>query len=116
MDIQAEYVPIRLQLEQRLHELQGQVAHLEHHLRRVDGPHSADFEEQATDQEGDEVMQALDDSGRRELQDIESALARMDAGIYGICERTGKRIPLRRLQLVPTARETVPARHDEDED
>ena len=75
MDIQAEYVPIRLQLEQRLHELQGQVAHLEHHLRRVDGPHSADFEEQATDQEGDEVMQALDDSGRRELQDIESALA-----------------------------------------
>lgn len=114
MDIQPEYMPIRQQLEHRLHELQGKVAHLEHHLRRVDGPHSADFEEQATDQEGDEVMQALDDSGRRELQDIESALARMDAGIYGICERTGKRIPLRRLQLVPTARETVPGVHDDD--
>ncbi len=101
-------------MEHRLVELRGQVAQLEHHLRRVDGPHSADFEEQATDQEGDEVIQALDDSGRRELQDIESALARMDAGIYGICERTGGRIPLRRLQLVPTARETVPGKGDDD--
>lgn len=115
MELQAEYLPIRAKLEHRLLELRQQVAHLEHHLRRVDGPHSADFEEQATDQEGDEVMQALDDSGRRELQDIESALARMDAGIYGICERTGGRIPLRRLQLVPTARETVPGTGDDDE-
>ena len=115
MDYQSDYLPLRAQLEQRMHDLQGQVAHLEHHLRRVDGPHSADFEEQATDQEGDEVMQALDDSGRRELQDIQSALARMDAGTYGICERTGRRIPLRRLQLVPTARETVPGRHDDED-
>jgi RNA polymerase-binding transcription factor DksA len=114
MDLQAEYLPIRAKLEHRLVELRGQVAQLEHHLRRVDGPHSADFEEQATDQEGDEVMQALDDSGRRELQDIESALARMDAGMYGICERTGRRIPLKRLQLVPTARETVPGKGDDD--
>lgn len=115
MELQAEYLPIRAALEHRLLELRHHVARLEHHLRRVDGPHSADFEEQATDQEGDEVIQALDDSGRRELQDIESALARMDAGTYGICERTGRRIPLRRLQLVPTARETVPGTADDDE-
>lgn len=115
MDLQPEYQPIRVKLEHRLLELRRQVEHLEHHLRRVDGPHSADFEEQATDQEGDEVMQALDDSGRRELQDIESALARMDAGTYGICERTGRRIPIRRLQLVPTARETVPGTGEDDE-
>ena len=45
--------------------------------------------------------------GERESQivaDIDQALLRMDEGTYGVCQRCGKEISLRRLEAVPTAR------------
>jgi RNA polymerase-binding transcription factor len=39
-----------------------------------------------------------------ELREVEEALARLDAGTYGICEVCGKPIPDERLEAVPTAR------------
>ena len=109
-----EYAPIREQLLARLEVLRGRVFAMEHELRHADGPAAQDSEDRASDSEHEEVLVALDDSGRRELQEIEAALARMDAGTYGICERTGHRIPLKRLMLVPTARFVVPG-HEDDE-
>jgi RNA polymerase-binding transcription factor DksA len=38
-----------------------------------------------------------------ELTQTTSALGRLDAGTYGVCERCGAPIPLRRLQIVPSA-------------
>ncbi|MBM4343631.1 MAG: TraR/DksA family transcriptional regulator [Deltaproteobacteria bacterium] len=108
-----EYVAIKEKLEERLALLQGRVSELEAHLRQAHLQPGRDFEDMATDAEDDEVYQQLDDSGRQEVHEILAALARMDAGTYGLCERTGNRIPLRRLQAIPTARFTVPARDDD---
>ena len=108
-----EYATLKEKLEERLNVLQGRVVELEAHLRQSHLQPGRDFEDMATDAEDDEVFQQLDDSGRQELHEIQAALARMDAGTYGLCERTGNRIPLRRLQVIPTARYTVPSSDDD---
>jgi RNA polymerase-binding transcription factor DksA len=41
---------------------------------------------------------------RHTLEEIDAALARMDAGTYGICEVSGKPIPVERLEAIPWAR------------
>lgn len=38
-----------------------------------------------------------------ELTDVERALARIDAGTYGVCERCGQKISVGRLEARPTA-------------
>ena len=38
-----------------------------------------------------------------ELTDVDRALARIDAGTYGICERCGQKISVARLEARPTA-------------
>ncbi|HEU5140440.1 MAG TPA: TraR/DksA C4-type zinc finger protein [Bacillales bacterium] len=44
-----------------------------------------------------------------ELRDVQHALEKMENGTYGICETTGKAIPLERLRAIPTARTIVEA-------
>lgn len=46
----------------------------------------------------------LYDQLRRELDDIESALERMDAGSYGTCEVCGNEISAARLEAMPATR------------
>jgi len=46
----------------------------------------------------------LYDQLRRELDDIEHALARMDDGTYGTCEVCGTRIGEARLEMLPATR------------
>lgn len=41
------------------------------------------------------------------LSQIDHALKRIDAGVYGICELSGKPIPRERLEAIPFARYTV---------
>jgi RNA polymerase-binding transcription factor DksA len=41
------------------------------------------------------------------LYEIEEAIKRMDAGTYGICEMSEKKIPQLRLEAIPFARYTV---------
>ena len=45
----------------------------------------------------------------RELQQIDNALAQMEAGTYGICEITGKEIPIARLEALPYVTTTIEA-------
>lgn len=108
-----EYEPLRAKLQERLAMLRDHVSELESHLRQSHLQPGRDFEDMATDAEDDEVFQQLDDTGRQEVNEILAALARMDAGTYGLCERTGGRIPLGRLQAVPTARFSIPTRDDD---
>ena len=97
----------RTQLEDRLAQLSNRVERIEGHLRHTDNTVNADFADRATEAENDEVLQGLDDEGRRELFEIRSALARIDAGTYGVCESCGDKIPEGRLKLVPHARHCV---------
>jgi RNA polymerase-binding transcription factor DksA len=44
---------------------------------------------------------------RQTIDEIDAALARLDAGTYGICEYSGEPIPEERLEAIPWARERV---------
>ncbi len=96
------------ELEQHLHEQQ------EHHhsesastgeLSQYDN-HPADSATELYEREKDF---ALEGQARNEYQEVTAALQRLDDGSYGICEQTGERIPLERLEANPTARTTVSA-------
>lgn len=50
---------------------------------------------------------ALSASARAILEEIDRALAKLDAGTYGICEVSGQPIPSERLEAIPWARERV---------
>ncbi len=64
---------------------------------------SGDMLDAALDSAQDEISCQLAEVESRELTNIENALERMRNGTYGICEMTGKPIPLARLQALPYA-------------
>lgn len=53
-------------------------------------------------------LSGLLDGAREELQQVDDALARMDAGTYGVCANCGERIPAARLRVRPFAEYCVP--------
>lgn len=55
----------------------------------------------------DEVRSAEEDRDEGELREVEAALARLDAGQYGICVDCDEAIPLARLQARPSAARCV---------
>ncbi len=54
-----------------------------------------------------EQQQTLLESLRANLDEIDAALARVDAGTYGVDEVTGEPIDAARLEVFPTARTNV---------
>jgi len=88
----------REQLEQRLADLDTRLHEIEDEL---DSHQSKDWEELATEREGDEALEALGVSGQAEMQQIKAALARMDVGEYGYCVKCGAQIREARLDLLP---------------
>lgn len=79
------------ELDSRLHEIEDE----------LDAPHSKDWEESAVEREGDEVLEALGQSGEAEISQIRAALQRMREGEYGYCVQCGNEIPAARLDLLP---------------
>lgn len=53
-------------------------------------------------------LTGLADAARSRLQQIDDALARLDAGTYGRCAGCGRQIPAGRLQVRPFAQHCVP--------
>lgn len=62
---------------------------------------SADWSEQASERENDEVLESLGNSSEAELAMIKHALLRLDAGHYFQCDECGAAIPEARLDLLP---------------
>ena len=60
--------------------------------------HLADTASETYERELDE---GLEDDAREQLRQVDEALARLDAGTYGICSVCGKEIPVERLEAVP---------------
>lgn len=92
------YQDVRAVLQKKLEQLQQRVGKIERDLRQTPEP---DSEERAIGRENDEVLEHLDDKGREELQLLQTALARIDAGTYGICTKCGVQISSSRLQALP---------------
>ena len=74
-------------------------------LREMSGD-AADF---AAESSSTELNSQLAEVESREIKQIDNALARMEAGVYGLCEVTGKEIPLPRLEALPYATTSIEA-------
>ena len=88
----------RAQLEARLGVLDARLHEIEDEL---DSHQSKDWEELATEREGDEVLEQMGVSGQAEIRKIKAALARMDDGEYGFCVKCGHPISEDRLDVLP---------------
>jgi len=62
---------------------------------------SADWSEQASERENDEVLESLGNSSEQELEMIKFALLRIENGTYFQCDKCGEDIPTARLELLP---------------
>lgn len=71
----------------------------------------ADRDIERTDRVQEEAIElaltALDEQGRHEMAAIQAALARIDAGTYGLCTVCGALISEARLMAMPTAQRCV---------
>ena len=92
-------IPARkAQLLKRLGELGARLEAIEVEL---DSHQNRDWEELATEREGDEVLADLGQSARNELRMIEAAFTRIGDGEYGYCVTCGDEIAEDRLDLIP---------------
>jgi RNA polymerase-binding transcription factor DksA len=85
-------------LEARLAELQERLQEIDETL---DSHQSRDWEELATEREGDEVLERMGSSGQAEIAKIKAALVRADDGEFGFCVSCGDEISEERLDVVP---------------
>ncbi len=86
------------QLRARLSELGARLEGID---AALEAPHSRDWEEQAVEREGDEVLEDLGQAGSAEIAQIRAALDRIAAGEYGYCMRCGEEISAERLDVLP---------------
>jgi len=89
-------------IHQQLIELQQSLSHkLEQIKSRVATEANSDWSEQAQERENDEVIDALGNEVRRELQLVNLALHRMKEGEYEVCQDCGETINFERLKVLP---------------
>lgn len=88
----------KAQLLKRLTELGTR---LEAISEELDSHHNPDWEDLATEREGDEVLEATGNAGLTEISQIRAALKRIENGSYGECVQCGERIAEARLDLLP---------------
>jgi len=62
-----------------------------------------EFEEGAQSEHEQDMLAQMSETQRREIAQIDAAIARIDAGEYGICRDCGAEIDPRRLAAVPYA-------------
>ena len=80
--------------------LKGRMVGIEAEL---DSHQSPDWEDLATEREGDEVLEGMGRTGQAEMRRIVAALERLADGTYGICAKCGADIGNERLEVVPEA-------------
>lgn len=83
-------------LEQRADKVERDASHR-------DQPLSADFAEQAVERENDDVLTAIGEESRHEIDLINKALQRIEQDEYGECQGCGNDIDELRLAAVPYA-------------
>jgi len=98
----AEPEELRERLEHERHHLSGQLGD----LGRGEGSlafddNFADSGQVAAEQGENRVLAS---QLREQLDDVERALGKLDAGTYGLCEVCGNRIGASRLEAMPAAR------------
>ena len=80
-------------------EVSGRINEIDRDIRHEDL--SADWSEQASERENDEVLESLGNSSEQALSMIKFALIRIEEGNYFHCAECGEQIPHARLDLLP---------------
>ena len=80
-------------------EVSGRIDAIDRDIRHEDL--SADWSEQASERENDEVLESLGNTSEQDLSMIKFALMRIDEGNYFHCDKCGEEIPPARLDLLP---------------
>ena len=70
-------------------------------------PHTNHPADAATSETENEFNLGMERFSEEQLRDIDDALAKIEDGTYGLSEKSGKPIPLERLEALPTARNLV---------
>ncbi|MCC7463671.1 MAG: TraR/DksA family transcriptional regulator [Gammaproteobacteria bacterium] len=94
---------VRERLLARRVELEGRSSQVKADMRHESDPLVADFADQATQRENDEVLAKIGESADAELAQLRRALERLDRGVYETCACCGEAIPVARLNAVPYA-------------
>jgi DnaK suppressor protein len=100
---EATLARLRLRLEHERQRLTQLLGHVGHEAEVADRDEPADAGDLATRFGPPDVENQLHAQYEARRQAVVRALARMQAGVYGISERTGEPIPLQRLEAVPWA-------------
>lgn len=94
----SNYDAIVQRLRKRKTELEERLNRVSNSMRKT---YAKDWEEQSIERENDEVVDALGESTRTELNLVNAALARVEKNEYGICAVCDEPIPLARLEALP---------------
>lgn len=95
---------LRARLENKRAELTSRLERIKANVRRS---LDSDSEERAKELADSEVVDALGNEARDELQKISMALSRMDSGDFGLCTECGTRIPPARIDVYPYAEQCI---------
>ena len=98
-----DYKEIRCQLINMLEELDERLGKITDDVKHIEKPVEQDFSELAVQNENNEVLDALGNAARTEVEKIKQALSRIDAGTYGVCISCGEAIKRERLSVLPYA-------------
>ena len=99
-----EYEQVRNSLIAMLEELDDRLIKITDDVKHTEEPLPKDFAEQAIQTENDEVLDYLGNVTRSEIEQVKLAIARIDKGGYGICEKCGEPIKEARLKALPFTR------------
>jgi DnaK suppressor protein len=94
----------RQQLTAMRRSLARTVATTDEELATLEAPQPGEFAEGAATSVIGDLLSRLDGRERHELDEIDAAQRRLEAGVFGVCEGCHRAIPLARLRAVPTAR------------
>ena len=104
--IDPAFQPLLEKLQHRRNEITGQVNHLEQDLREEIADNQnmpGDMADHGSGELSQHLSVTLMENDRVELERIERAITRIEAGIYGSCEVCEKSIPMTRLKAIPWA-------------
>ena len=107
----ANHTAIKRELEEKLDKLVARVKEIDADLSEHP---EEDWEERATETEGDEVLSSVGNLSLDEIEQIRHALHQIEAGTYGICEMCSKPIGVKRLQVMPYARLCIKCKSKEE--
>jgi RNA polymerase-binding protein DksA len=104
--IDPAFQPLLAKLRNRRNEITGQVNHLEQDLREEIADNQnvpGDMADHGSGELSQHLSVTLMENDRVELERIETAIGRIEQGLYGKCETCGKVIPMPRLKALPWA-------------